>query len=657
LSKYIFILVRLTGDLPGPMLAPGYKAAIGLQAKFNNDGLIQHNHQEWGGPLMSDTACKLTRTSFGFSASSFVLFATLLVTLLALAKTPGAGPMSGKPSVASQHGDKVPLVTHTATGASASDAVPPVFFRRVTYDSGGQLAWSIAVADLNGDGKPDIVVTNHSGTVGVLLGKSGGFFQPVVAYDSGGLYSHSIVVVDLNKDGRLDLVVVDDYCASVNESCVSVLLGNGDGTFQPAATYDAGGYPYASGPGINIPIFVADVNGDGKPDLVVANATDRNQVGDGVVGVLFGNGNGTFQPVVRYDSGGFGVSGAALADVNGDGKLDVVVVNCGGPVSCAPPTATVGVLLGNGNGTFQTVKTYGTGGWGSFASPLAVADVNNDGKLDILVGNQCPQENGNCVGDGTVGVLLGNGNGTFQTSVTHDTGSGSTISMAVADLNGDGKLDLAVANNGTTVLLGNGDGTFQPAQTYFGGGCCQVLVADLNLDGRPDLLNVAGTGGAVSVYLGKGDGTFEAGQTFSLGGKEFSWVAVADVNKDGRPDLLAANSCSQKTCGSQSGTVSVLLNVRATTKTVLSTSGSPSHFGQPVTFTATVTSNHGPIPDGELVKFYDGAKFLASVPLTGGATAYTISTLSVATHTIKARYGGDAFFKPSTGQISQVVVP
>jgi hypothetical protein len=604
---------------------------------------------------MSDTACKLTRTSFSFSATAFLLFATLLVALLALAKTPGAGPMSGKPSVASERGDRVALVTQ-APGPRASDAVPPVFFRRVTYDSGGQLAWSTAAADFNGDGKPDIVVTNHSGTVGVLLGKGGGSFQPVVAYDSGGFYSHLMVVADLNKDGKLDLVVADDYCASVNESCVSVLLGNDDGTFQPAATYDAGGYPYASGPGVNIPIFTVDVNGDGKLDLVVVSATDRNQVGDGVVGVLLGNGDGTFHPVVRYDSGGFGASGAAIADVNGDGKPDVVVVNCGGPVSCAPPAATVGVLLGNGNGTFQTVKTYGTGGWGSFAYPVAVADVNDDKKLDILVGNQCPQ-NGNCTGGGKVGVLLGNGDGTFQTAVTYDTGSGSTISMAVADLNGDGKLDLAVANNGTTVLLGNGDGTFQLAQTYAGGGCCQVLVADLNLDGRPDLLNVAGTGGAVSVYLGKGDGTFEAGQTFSLGGKEFSWVAVADVNKDGRSDLLAANWCSQKTCGSQSGTVSVLLNIRATTKTVLSTSGSPSHFGQPVTFTATVTSNHGPIPDGELVKFYDGTKFLASAPLTGGATAYTTSTLSVATHTIKARYVGDTFFKPSTGKVSQVVVP
>ncbi len=190
-----------------------------------------------------------------------------------------------------------------------------------------------------------------------------------------------------------------------------------------------------------------------------------------------------------------------------------------------------------------------------------VADVNRDGRLDVLVGNvgnDCPQ-NGNCVGDGTVGVLLGNGNGTFQTAVTYDAGSGSTISMAVADLNGDGKLDLAVANNGTSVLLGNGDGIFQPAQSYAGGGCCQILVADLNLDGRPDLLNVAGTSTAVNLYLGKGDGTFEAPQTVSLGGTEFSRVTVADVNEDRKPDLLAANWCADP-CSGQEGTVGVLLN-------------------------------------------------------------------------------------------------
>lgn len=522
---------------------------------------------KWGGPgmFMSEIAWRRVRSSFGFIAPALTLFASLLITSLAQTKTPSLGPLAGKPLVAYAHDrEDVPLQADTKVIMNAADMINTVVFKG-PYDSGGQMAWSIAAADLNGDGNPDIVVTNHSGSVGILLGNGDGSFQPVVAYESGGLYTHSVIVEDLNNDGRLDLVVSNDFCASVNESCLSVLMGNGDGTFQPATTYDAGGYPSASGQGISIPIFVADLNGDGKRDLIVGNATDRNQVGDGIVGVLLGNGDGTFQPVTRYDSGGFGLGGAVLSDLNGDGKLDIVVANCGGPVTCA--SATVGVLLGNGDGTFRPVSTYGAGGWGSFAYPVAVADMNNDGRLDILVGNQCPQQSGNCVGDATVGVLLGNGNGTFHVSATYDVGSKNLSSIAVADLNRDGKLDLAVAGDGTIVLLGKGNGTFQPPQTYAGGGCCQILVADLNLDGKPDLLNVNGTGGTVSVYLGKGNGTFQAGKTLSLGGKQFSWMAVADVNRDGRPDLLSANWCSQKTCGSEEGTVSALLNVRATTPT------------------------------------------------------------------------------------------
>jgi hypothetical protein len=602
---------------------------------------------------MSNMEWKLALRSFSLIPLAFALSATLPITFFAQTKAPGGGPLLGNASLASAHRNETPSGGNSEARPAPPDIIYPVLFtRQAPYDSGGQMGWSIAVADLNGDGKPDIVVSNHSGSIGVLLGKGNGSLQPAVAYDTGGLYSHSIAVADLNKDGKVDLVISNDFCPSLNESCLSVLLGNGDGTFQSATTYDAGGYPFASGPAISIPIFIADLNGDGKPDLVVGNATDRNQVANGIVGVLLGKGNGTFYPVRRYNSGGFGLSGAVLADVNRDGKLDVVVANCGGATSCA--AAKVGVLLGNGNGTFQAVKTYGTGGWGSFAYPVAVADVNNDGNPDILVGNECVQQNGVCVDEATIGILLGNGDGTFQTSVTYGVGQ-YLASFAVADLNGDGKLDVAVAGDGTKVLQGNGDGTFQSAQNYAGGGCCQVLVADLNLDGKLDLLNVNGTGSTVSVYPGKGDGTFEPAQTFNLGGKQFSWVAVADLNKDGRPDLLSANWCSLKSCGSEGGTVSVLLNKRATTTDVLSTSGSPSLSGHPVTFVATVTSSLGTIPDGELIKFYDGTKLIASVPLKGGAAAYTTSTLSVGSHTIKGRYVGDTFFNPSTGTVSQVV--
>jgi hypothetical protein len=164
-----------------------------------------------------------------------------------------------------------------------------------------------------------------------------------------------------------------------------------------------------------------------------------------------------FQPAVTYSSGGGGPISVAVADVNGDGNPDVLVANSG--------SNTVGVLLGNGDGTFQPPVTYGSGGCN--ASSVAVADVNGDGKPDLLVTNWTS----NCVnGDGTVAVLLGNGDGTFQTAVPYDAGAGVTFSVAVGDLSGNGKLDLVVGNyaggefNGTvSVLMGNGDGTFQPA--------------------------------------------------------------------------------------------------------------------------------------------------------------------------------------------------
>jgi hypothetical protein len=266
-------------------------------------------------------------------------------------------------------------------------------------------------------------------------------------------------------------------------------LGNGDGTFQAAVTYNSGGLFTGS-------VAVADVNGDGKPDLVVGNnCADPNC--DGSVGVLLGNGDGTFQPAVTYPTGGLGASAVAVADVNGDGKLDVLVITgkqvCQGGICHG--IAVVGVLLGNGDGTFQPAVTYPTGGIG--APSVAVADVNGDGKPDLIVENfQC------CLSvDGVLGVLLGNGDGTFQPVVTYQSGAGGWgSSVAVGDVTGAGKLDVVATdqsaggngiNHGLVALLqGNGDGTFQAAQTYDSGGFLtnSVAIADLNDDGKPDLV-------------------------------------------------------------------------------------------------------------------------------------------------------------------------
>ena len=262
---------------------------------------------------------------------------------------------------------------------------------------------------------------------------------------------------------------------------------------------------------------MADVNGDGKPDLLVANCAviPSNSCGslDGSVGVLLGNGDGTFQTAVPYDSGGKGAYSVAVADVNDDGKLDILVAN--------EVSDNVGVLLGNGDGTFQTAVTYGSGGVDAFS--VAVADVNGDGKLDLLVANACATSG---CDNGGVGVLLGKGDGTFQTAVTYGSGGNDALSVAVVDVNGDGKPDLVVGNEcasyyncatgSVSVLLGNGDATFQTAVTYESGGTqvFSVAASDVNGDGHPDLLvaNACATNnctdGLVGVLLGNGDGTF-----------------------------------------------------------------------------------------------------------------------------------------------------
>jgi hypothetical protein len=186
------------------------------------------------------------------------------------------------------------------------------------------------------------------------------------------------------------------------------------------------------------------VNGDKKPDLLVANycATECSfPPVEGSVGVLLGNGNGTFKAVKTYPSGGDGAVSVAVADLNKDGKPDLLVANCG-PLACGPgsPGGNVGVLIGNGNGTFKPVVNYPAAN-----SPFNVvaADVNNDGKLDIVVSNWgTPNAATN---DGAVTVLQGNGNGTFRPAQTFPSGGAEAPSVAVADVNKDGRLDIVLA--------------------------------------------------------------------------------------------------------------------------------------------------------------------------------------------------------------------
>jgi hypothetical protein len=490
----------------------------------------------------------------------------------------------------------------------------------VTYGSGGYYASSAAVADVNGDGKPDLLVANQcasscsgsnpeDGAVSVLLGNGDGTFQTAVTYDSGGYFGYSVAVADVNGDGKPDLLATIQ-CSSIpcsSDSRIGVLLGNGDGTFQTAVTYDSGGYVAES-------VVVRDVNGDGKPDLVVAIQCVGygNCANGGGVGVLLGNGDGTFQTAVTYDSGGMAES-VAVADVNGDGKPDLVVANYCASGCQDGMNSTVGVLLGNGDGTFQPIVIVYSGG---YASPsVAVADVNGDGKPDIVVSVQCTSD---CTIDpeGMVSVLLGNGDGTFQTAVPYDSGGIYAYSVAVADVNGDGKLDLVVAN-----------------------GC-----ANSNCSSN----------GTVGVLLGNGDGTFQTAVPYDSGGWEPLSVVVADLNGDGEPDIVLANDWVS--ADNLSGTVGVIINTNASvTTTTLSSSLSPSSFGQAVTLTATETSQGSGTPAGT-VTFSNGSTTLGTSPLHEGKATFATLALTVGLHSVKAVYSGDNNFTGSTSNTwSQVV--
>ncbi|PYI83116.1 MAG: hypothetical protein DME26_15695, partial [Verrucomicrobia bacterium] len=371
------------------------------------------------------------------------------------------------------------------------------------------------------------------------------------------------VTNDFNGDGKPDLAVANEFSANV-----SVLLGNGNGTFQPAVNYGAGSSPNS--------VVAADFNGDGKRDLALTDA------GSGSISVLLANGDGTFQAAVNYGAGDTPRS-VILGDFNGDGKVDLAVAN--------RVSANVSVLLGNGNGTFQVATNFAAG-----VDPLSIAvgDFNGDGKPDLAVANAALFDD-----PPSISVLLGNGNGTFQAAVNYAAGA-SPRSVAVGDFNGDGKVDLAVANYGsfvngqftgstTSVLLGNGDGTFQPPLNYSAGaGSLAVVVADFNGDGKPDLAVANDRSFNVSLLLGNGNGTFQAPLNFSVGAIPRS-VAVGDFNADSRPDLAVTVD----------GGVLIMLNtcasVNPAAKYLVSSSNNSPLAGSAITITAQLAdANNNP---------------------------------------------------------------
>jgi hypothetical protein len=394
----------------------------------------------------------------------------------------------------------------TVVSLPASAPPPPTGFRAPASYPVDQAPEAVAAGDFTNNRIPDLVVANSaSSTVSVLLGNGDGTFQPQLK-STVGKGPRSVAVGDFDGDGTLDIV-------TANQNDISVLLGTGKGTFTGANTFTLPNV--IANQIIQVPLAVAvgDLNHDGKLDLVVAAAAPFPDGFKGYIDVFLGHGDGTFKvgSITPINSDfpfalNLGVPvEIALADFNGDGNLDVVTAN---PTRIVPlllggGSSSISILLGNGDGTFRETSDANVGV--TFGISVAVGDFNNDHIPDIVVNGVIPVNGGFGFG---VSVLLGNGNGTFQAPQLLLLGA-QVGSVAVGDFNHDGNLDLVTGNfDGTvSVLLGNGNGTFQ-SPLNFSSVVGALAVADFNHDGFPDLavtnFFTSGPSNSVAVLINSG---------------------------------------------------------------------------------------------------------------------------------------------------------
>jgi LPXTG-motif cell wall-anchored protein len=565
-------------------------------------------------------------------------------------------------------------------------------YQNVAYGGLNPVAPTFAVGDFNGDGKPDILTdmmsnNNIQGMV-LLAGDGQGNFTQGATIK--GDYPLALVAADMNGDKKLDAVYIGYLSGTYT---LDIALGNGDGTFQTATDV-----PLPSGKFNDF--VVGDFNGDGKPDVMITMTSFSTNAG--AIYLFLGNGDGTLQSPVSIDTPPQ-AWGLAAGDFNGDGKLDFAVTNNGS----SNTTGAVLVYLNQGSGAFAKPVSYAAS---MFPGPIVVADVNKDGKPDLVVASEdnATITSSNPFGPhGTLNVLLGNGDGTFQTALSSPLNGPMYSNLAVADMNQDGIPDVVVGDDGppffyTQVLYGKGDGTFPTGNSLQMGLAAQSVTAvDVNGDGRPDLLLTTGTSYAsldvfVNQYSGKTISTLPAtttalsvtpnpavagqtvtftaqvtaasGSTVPTGTVNFmngtTQLGTGTLNSSGQATytttslavgsypVTAVYSGDTNFSGSTSPAVTLVVNaqpVAASTTTTLVTSAATANAGQNVTFTATVAGPSGSTgePTGT-VTFLDGTSTLGTGTLNAsGVATYSTSSLSVGTHSITAQYSGDTNFAPS----------